>query len=390
MGRSGVPAERLPSAQSAAGHPVLHILRARRALSEEGQGPPYSDGYRLGLAIEGGGMRGIISGAMLSAIEDLGFAMCFDRIYGTSSGAINGAYLPAGNIWYFLSIYYDDLTTRQFVDFRRPLFGKDILDLDYAFGEIVVRRKPLDTAPVLASRKLCVGVTDVDQRRTLAVDDFDSPEDLISALVASSWLPIAKRGVAVFRGARCLDGGLLLPHAYRMALQDGCSHVLSLSTRPAGAWLTHSRVGVGLLARYLDGLSHGLGPVYRDAMVQRDQDQAFLDRETFGNARTSVLDLRPPASAPIVGRHEMNKATLLGAARESYALVHSALSSGRNVDGQASMPSVIPRLTAVPTPPHRRAVKPVGGRTVRANADIESPRWAGWQPSRLGDPPATP
>jgi predicted patatin/cPLA2 family phospholipase len=86
-------------------------------------------GNKIGLAVEGGGMRGVVSGAMLCALEDLGLpAVAFDGVYGCSSGATNGAYFIAGDSWYPLSIYYDDLPTREFVDFRRVFTG-DILNL---------------------------------------------------------------------------------------------------------------------------------------------------------------------------------------------------------------------------------------------------------------------
>ena len=75
-------------------HPVLNLLRQRR---DEGSLPgKRSDEAKLGLAVEGGGMRGVVSASMLTAIDDLGFANCFDEIYACSSGAINAAYYLAG------------------------------------------------------------------------------------------------------------------------------------------------------------------------------------------------------------------------------------------------------------------------------------------------------
>src|SRR5262249_15144218 len=109
-------------------HPVLRILRERR---ESGSTPGHrTDSAKRGLAVEGGGMRGVISGAMLSQLEDSGFTNAFDAVYGCSSGAINAAYFLTGQTWYPLSIYYDDLTTKKFVNFSAPLRGRPILALD--------------------------------------------------------------------------------------------------------------------------------------------------------------------------------------------------------------------------------------------------------------------
>jgi hypothetical protein len=55
--------------------PVLTALRRRR--DSPSPASARSDGLRLALAVEGGAMRGVVSAAMLCAIEDLGFGECF-------------------------------------------------------------------------------------------------------------------------------------------------------------------------------------------------------------------------------------------------------------------------------------------------------------------------
>lgn len=64
-------------------HPARRVLRDRR---EQGSPPgERDDGATVGLAIEGGGMRGVVSGAMVTALEDLGYANAFDRVYACSA-----------------------------------------------------------------------------------------------------------------------------------------------------------------------------------------------------------------------------------------------------------------------------------------------------------------
>jgi predicted patatin/cPLA2 family phospholipase len=90
-------------------HPVREVLRARRA---SGSKPGHrDDGLKVGVAIEGGGLRGVVSGAMLMALEDLGYADAFDDVYACSSGAVNGAYFMNRQTWFPLSIYFDYLST---------------------------------------------------------------------------------------------------------------------------------------------------------------------------------------------------------------------------------------------------------------------------------------
>jgi len=60
-------------------------------------------------------MGGVVSAAMLCALDDLGMTNTFDAVYAESSGAINGAYFLNGNCWHNLSIYYDDLVGVQHI-----------------------------------------------------------------------------------------------------------------------------------------------------------------------------------------------------------------------------------------------------------------------------------
>ena len=178
---------------------------------------------RLGLAVEGGGMRGVVSASMLAALEDRGFGDSFDAVYGCSSGSINAAYFLAKETWYRVSIYYDELSTARFVDLGRVFAGKDILDLRYAFDEVMESLKPLDYEAVLRSPvEFGIAVTLVDQKKTQLIKDFQSRSDLKEALYAGAWLPLAVKGTADFRGQRAVDGGLLTALPYRLALQDGC------------------------------------------------------------------------------------------------------------------------------------------------------------------------
>lgn len=71
-------------------------------------------------------MSGVISAAMLTALDDLGLRSVFDAVYSCSSGAINVAYFSAGETWYPLTIYFDDLSTKRFVFRNSILEGTDV------------------------------------------------------------------------------------------------------------------------------------------------------------------------------------------------------------------------------------------------------------------------
>ncbi|TXR56308.1 patatin-like phospholipase family protein [Quadrisphaera setariae] len=329
-------------------HPVLEVLRARRQSSSK----PGSrtDGFRVALALEGGGMRGAISAAMVSAIEECGFRDAVDVVYGTSSGAVNAAYFVAGTTWLPLSIYFDDLPSRTFVDFRRALVRRPIMNIDYAYEEVVRTRKPLDHGAVVRSPiKLVVTVSDVDALTTLAATDFTSTEDLHAALRASAWLPIAVRGTTDFRGRRSVDGGVLMAHPRTQALRDGATHVLSCSTKPMGSPRGGVRPGTRLVIRYMDRLEPGLGAGYRRALEALKDDQGDLARQRVSPAPRGpwVLDAAPLPGTEPLGRQEMRPWKILQACRDSFTLMASMLEGVPEAAVRSGEVSSVPRLALV-------------------------------------------
>ncbi|MEU3651506.1 patatin-like phospholipase family protein [Streptomyces sp. NPDC032161] len=366
---------RVPDAGSGAGywdpdHPVLEILRARRA---SGSLPGRrEDGARVALAVEGGGMRGVVSAAMLSQLEDYGYKNAFDVVYGCSSGGINAAYFLAGETWYPLSIYYDDLTTKQFVDFSRALRRKPILDLSYSFDRVMERVKPLDYEAVIRSPiPLAVPVTDVDALRTVVLRDFAGRRDLKDTLRASAWLPVALPGtVPTPDGRRAVDGGVLTALPFRLAVDDGCTHVLSLSTRPMRAASSGLTLAHRLTGLHLERMRTGLGRGYLAAIRQKRRDQERLRRMRTDPAADApyVLDLAPLPWMPEIKRHELNQRRLLDGARAAYGIAFCA-TERRSVElirrgGIRTMPRLMVVDTENGEP--RRDPGPAGRGTARA------------------------
>jgi len=72
-------------------HPVLRAIWERK---KSGSQPgARTDGYKIALAIEGGGLRGSVTAGMSAAVMELGVHDCFDLVLGSSAGSIIGTYL---------------------------------------------------------------------------------------------------------------------------------------------------------------------------------------------------------------------------------------------------------------------------------------------------------
>ncbi|WP_207122890.1 patatin-like phospholipase family protein [Actinocatenispora comari] len=311
-------------------HPVCRVLRERRARGDR------ADGYKVGLAVQGGGMRGVLSGAMLTALEDLGFGDVFDGVYGASSGALNAAYFLAGRSWRNLAAYYDDLVSPAFLSVRRWRTG--MMDLDFALGEVLCRRKPLDFAAVLGSATpLHVAITRLDPPGTELRGGFGDAAELVAALRASAWLPVVSRGVADCAGP-AIDGAMLTIHPYRLALGDGCTHVLSLSSRrPGPVPGPYAPVELAVTAALATLDRRLVGPRCR-AVRQYQQDRALLAATDPPDRLPAVLDVLPPRG---VASFERSAGALLVAARQAYEEAYRVLSGYRGA-GFATVPRFVP------------------------------------------------
>jgi predicted patatin/cPLA2 family phospholipase len=307
-------------------HPVLEVLRRRRA--ESSSPGARLDGHKVGLAVEGGGMRGVVSGGMLAALEELGLTQVFDVVYGCSSGAVNSAFFLTPQVWYALSIYYEVLTTRDFVDLRRMLFGRAPMNLAYLMDTVLEKQRPLDYDGVLSSPvEFRVLLTDVDDVQSVLAGPFHSKADLQEALRGSCWLPVAVKGTSSFRGRRVIDGGVLGGHPSAAAEQDGCTHILSLSTRP----LDRARQPAGIVDRYvqvkLERLRRTLGDEFLECLRRAASGRRRMAAERLEpKPGPYILDLAPVAGVAQVKRHELDMGRLLRGARDGFEVMTAAVS----------------------------------------------------------------
>ena len=304
---------------------MIDLLLARRA---RGSRAPHGDGARIALAIEGGAMRGVVSAGMVSALEHLGLTNAFDAVFGSSAGAINGAYFLAGQAALGTGIYSEDINNRHFIDLARPLRRRPIVDLGFLMNDVARRRKPLETDRTLASSSpLIVMATDVAAGTRAPLRQFTDAESLFLALRAGATMPVVAGPPVVYGGRRYLDASLTEPIPVPLAEAEGFTHILVLLTRPAGA----AASGGGALDRYyviprLRRLSPALSSLYvsRSAAYSALLDQIERGRGPAGQA--AVIGLRP--TLPEVSRLEKDAIRLRAAAKDGFDVVLRAFAAG--------------------------------------------------------------
>ncbi len=293
---------------------VVQNLLKRKA--EMDSGDAISAGRRFGLVVEGGAMRGIISGGALVAVSELGLLEGFDEVYGTSAGAINAAYALAGQSAYGLTIYYEDINNRRFINLARL---RRVVDLDYLFDEVLVRRKPLNVARVRASRpRLRISVTDVETGEGRFFDNRTPDLNLLKALKAGAAMPVLDNRPVEIAGRRYFDGGIALSIPVEQAIADGCTDILVLLTRPVGYRKTPSRS----VARWVERRAlRGFGRGFEEAYFNRHRTyNASLD-VVFGRASpgrlVNIAVICPGPDDRMVGRITTDTARLKQVAIDS-------------------------------------------------------------------------
>jgi predicted patatin/cPLA2 family phospholipase len=305
----------------------MDLIRARAAT---GATPAQAtDGRKIGLAVEGGGMRGIVTGGMLLALRNLGLLGSFDAFYGTSSGSMNLAYTIGGADWDGVSVYYDHLTAGFVRRHQRWKLNQPLLDMNYAFDEVMTRVVPIGWDGVRASAQPIYAVlTNVDAVRSDLMDMRTMGDDTMSYLKAGAWMPFLAGKPPVVHGIRYIDGGLLCPDPVYAAVDDGCTHVLLLNSSPQGSWPAVPRSRPVLKAA-LNRWQPGLGDEYVDVRVRWDRDRAAA---TFGYDAdldgASVCRVATPPGSHHVSQFTHRRDVLFDGVRVGYQAITDLFGDG--------------------------------------------------------------
>jgi predicted patatin/cPLA2 family phospholipase len=348
----------LAIAEDQRAHPVVKLIRQRR---DEGSRPgTRTDDRRVALAIEGGGMRGIVSAGMTAAIEQLGLGDAFDEVHGASAGAFNAAFLLAGQASYLTGLYQCGFGDPRFASPWRALRGGPMLDMDYVINVVWATQRPLKFDAILENAvSLHCTATDADRAESVDLTDLRNAEEIRSALRASGRLPWLAGPPVHFRGRRLLDATLAEAIPVATAFTTA-TDVLVLQTRPRG--VGHSPLSwpvSALTDRYLRPLNPALVELRRSRSRRYDELSARLEAQADDpSADPLVCVIRPPAGSPSIGHLEHRSAALQTAASHGLRAAWMAL-AGED-------PELVATLRAYPRSPLSGAARPRSAERTRA------------------------
>jgi predicted patatin/cPLA2 family phospholipase len=208
---------------------AIDLLKERACNARQGRRT--ADGRKLGLIVEGGAMRGVISCSALMGLEDLGLTGAFDEVYGASAGAVNAAYFLAGQAAYATTLYYQKINSTRFI---RRFWSRTVVDIDGLFEAIIAGERPLRIEKVLESRsQLFITIADACTGEAFLAPAQNSQTPLLTLLKATTAMPLLYNGLISVEGRDCFDGGLINPLPILEAIESGCTDLLVLLTRPA-------------------------------------------------------------------------------------------------------------------------------------------------------------
>lgn len=159
---------------------------------------------KLGLVVEGGGVRAIYAAGVLDVLHDM--CLPFSGVIGVSAGAIHGISFVSGQKGRSYRIYTRFCRDPRFFSFKTWLRTGNIVDNDFCYRQIPQELEPFDQNAFEASgMEFWTVSTNLETGKPEYIRMRDCFAE-IDALIASASLPYVSKPVH-YRGKLLLDGG---------------------------------------------------------------------------------------------------------------------------------------------------------------------------------------
>jgi predicted acylesterase/phospholipase RssA len=177
-------------------------------------------------------MRGTVSAGMALALHELGVVSAFDAVYGSSAGALTGAWLLSSEPER-LRGWADPDYAKTLIRWSSLLRGRPVVDVRTLVEEVYQTEFPMDFASILASpiEYHPLGTDAETGESTDLRPLISSPVELRLALRASASLPFLAGPPVELGGRRFYDAGVAESIPFRTPLAQGATHVLLLRSR---------------------------------------------------------------------------------------------------------------------------------------------------------------
>ncbi len=271
---------------------------------------------KLGLVLEGGGMRGVFTAGVTDCFLDN--QIYFPYVIGTSAGSSNGLSYVSRQRGRARFCNIDALTHRKYIGLKFLLTQKCIMDYNFLFDELPKKVYPYDFDTYLNSgTRFILVATNCNTGAPIYFDTPQTFDELLSSCRASCSLPFVCP-IHFHNSTPTLDGGIADAIAIRKAISDGYKKCVVVLTRNAGYRKTEKFLG-------LQQIFYRKYPHLCEALKSKSERYntalSFIEElETRGK----IVVIRP--EQPInVGRLNSDSSRLEALYNEGYQLAQKSL-----------------------------------------------------------------
>lgn len=197
---------------------------------------------RIGLVLEGGGMRGVFTGGILEFFLEKNIH--FPYIVGVSAGACNAASYISRQAGRNKEITIGYASHPEYISIKRLIRSGELFNMDLIFDRIPNVENPFDYNVFFESKQeFYVGVTDCLTGETVYFEKKELGENFNTILRASSSLPMVAPIVS-HDGRPFLDGGISDPIPVNQSMKDGNKKHIIILTQCEGYRKNPARRGM--------------------------------------------------------------------------------------------------------------------------------------------------
>ena len=183
---------------------------------------------KIGLVLEGGGMRGVFTAGVLDVFleQDLNPDLCI----GVSAGACLACSYLCKQKGRGFSVMTDYLDNKDYCSFSSLVRTGDMFGADFLYHKIPEELYPIDNTAFLKNKTEFYAVV---TNCTTGKPEYPQISDMfrdVECVRASSSLPLLARMVKLW-GVNYLDGGVADPIPVQKALEMGCDKVIVVLTQ---------------------------------------------------------------------------------------------------------------------------------------------------------------
>ena len=276
------------------------------------------DRAKLAVVCEGGGMRGVVVGGMLMAMQDLELLDAVDGFFGTSAGAYASAYALSNSADIGTSIYYENINNLNFISIWRLLNGK-IMNMDYLV-HIMKHNKPFIQDYVRSDIPLHISATCVESGKCDSFILQDDIKDWSKLFMCTGKIPIVSGSPTLYKGKHYYDGGIVQQIPYEVAIEKEYTHILVLTPRP----FSNSPSKFSLAELFASLLFQAKYPSFSKALRRRRSKIykaiSNLKNQHFCDAQ-KIFPVFLPSSTNKISRLEKGQPVLVRGAIDGYSAI---------------------------------------------------------------------